>query len=112
MKIDAVEHDVEILAVAFDFGVGFPLHRGLDREFVQAELVAHDDRIGRRRLRHIRPHHDPAVRRQPGRVETVHHCGATVSVDEVANQSPTLTLRAACAAARRATGTRYGEQLT
>jgi hypothetical protein len=33
-------------------------------------------------------------------------------VDEVANQSPTLTLSAACAAASRATGTRYGEQLT
>jgi hypothetical protein len=27
-------------------------------------------------------------------------------------QSPTLTARAACAAASRATGTRYGEQLT
>jgi hypothetical protein len=33
-------------------------------------------------------------------------------VDEVPNQSPTFTLNAACAAARRATGTRYGEQLT
>jgi hypothetical protein len=33
-------------------------------------------------------------------------------VREDLDQSPTLTCRAACAAASRATGTRYGEQLT
>ena len=120
VEVDAVQHDVEMLAVAFNLRVGFALHGGIDGQFVQTELVAHDRRISLGRLRHIRPHDDLAglVLRsrggggQPSRVEAVHHFGATVPMDEVTNQSPTFTLKAACAAARRATGTRYGEQLT
>ena len=113
IEVDAVEHDVEIVAVGLDFRIGLALKGRFDDQLVQAE----DARAARRRLPRSVPPHPPTPRRrcraqQPRRVEAVDQFGPTASVDEVANQSPTLTLNAACAAARRATGTRYGEQLT
>ncbi len=115
LEVDAVEDDVEIAAVAFDLGLRFALHGGFDRQLVEAEHVAQDGRIRLGWFRHIRPHRDAielARRRLGGggqqqrRVEAVHQFGATASMDEVANQSPTFTLNAAWAAASRATGTR------
>ena len=67
-------------------------------------------RVGR--LGDVRPHHGAAVlvTATPGRGGPPLRCDRPV--DELTYQSLTLTLSAACAAARRATGTRYGEQLT
>ena len=112
VEIDAVQHDVEVTIVRLDLGIGFALERGFDDELMQAEGFTKYRAVSVGRLRHIRPHDDAAVGRQPRRVEAVDQFGTTASVDEIPNQSPTLTLSAACAAARRATGTRYGEQLT
>ena len=122
VRLEAVLDRVEVDAVQDDdrgsgrsgstFGLRLALERRFDDQLVKAEDVAQHGAVGLGRFADIRPHHGAAVRQQPRRVEAVHQLGATASVDEVANQSPTLTLSAACAAARRATGTRYGEQLT
>jgi hypothetical protein len=112
LEVDAVEHDVEIAAVTFDLGLRFALHGRLDRQVVEAEHVAQHGGVRVGRFRDIRPHDRPAVRQQHRGVEAVDHFGRPAPVDEISNQSPTFTLSAACAAASRATGTRYGEQLT
>ncbi len=112
IEVDPVQHDVEIAIVGLDLGIGLALKRRLDDQFVQAEDVAQDDAVG-----------------SVGSATSAHttaplsgdsHAGSRRSTSSVRpplwtkylNQSPTLTLSAACAAARRATGTRYGEQLT
>ena len=111
LEVDAVEDDVEIAAVAFDLGLRFALHGGFDRQLVEAEHVAQDGRIRLGWFRHIRPHRDAAVGLSAAAGERAgsrrsDQFGATASMDEVANQSPTFTLNAAWAAASRATGTR------
>ena len=113
VEVDPVQDDIEVAVVRFDLRIRLALKGRLDDQLVEAEDVAKHRAVSVGRFRHIRPHHGAAVaRRQPRRVEAVDQLGATASVDEVPNQSPTLTLSAACAAASRATGTRYGEQLT
>ena len=113
LEVDAVQDDVEVAAVGLDLRMRLALQRGLDRQLVEAEDVAqHGARPPRSAPRRPPTPRTPLSARQPRRVEAVDQLGATAPVDEVANQSPTLTLSAACAAASRATGTRYGEQLT
>ena len=60
----------------------------------------------------VDPERHFAVRGEPGRIDPVRRGRRAVLVDVDLDQSPTFTCSAACAAARRATGTRYGEQLT
>ena len=49
---------------------------------------------------------------EPGRLDPVHFPRAPVLVNVDGDQFPAFIESAACAAASRATGTRYGEQLT
>ena len=81
---------------------------------MKSERIAQDQKLRNRRRRQIHP--DEAVRRriQPAPIQAGRTLGLTVPMDEDRQQlqSPTLTESAACAAARRATGIRYGEALT
>ena len=61
VEIDAVQNDVEMAAVGLDLGIGLTQQSVLDREFVQAELIAQHGPIGLGRLGHVRPDHSPAV---------------------------------------------------
>ncbi len=111
LEVDAVEDEVKVVAVGFDFRV-VDLGKGVfDRELVKVEDLGEHPGFFRRRRAQICPHPDAAARLQPARVHPVDDLGGPVLVFVDRDQS-TLLCSAACAAARRATGTRYGEQLT
>ena len=50
VEVDAVQHDVEVVAVALDLGMGLALQRGLDGQLVEAEDVAQHRAVGLGRL--------------------------------------------------------------
>src|SRR5262249_16908216 len=103
-------------------------HRVLDRQRMKAERVAEDERFRNRGRRQIDPEVDARRWVEPPAIEARDLLGLAVPMNEDADhnvkrracgslrrsssQSPTLTDSAACAAARRATGMRYGDALT
>ena len=112
LEIDAVENDVQVVAVGFDFGMVPLAERVFDGEFVKVEDVAEDRAFFRGWLIEVDPDRYATPRFDPGRVHPVNGLGGPALVLVDPDQSPLLTVSAACAAASRATGTRYGEQLT
>ena len=113
-EVDAVEDQVEIVAVGFDLGMMELRQRVLDRQLVEVEDVGEDARLLRRRADRDRPRPRRRCRAaaRPGPPRSTGVVAAALRACRPADQSPTLTCSAACAAASRATGTRYGEQLT
>jgi hypothetical protein len=111
-EVDGVQDEVQVIAVGFDFGV-MDLGQGVfDGELVEVEDVSEQlGFIGGRRAQ-IDPCPNAALRLEPGRIHPVDDLRGSALVLVDSNQSPTLSCSAACAAASRATGTRYGEQLT
>ena len=112
LEVDAVENEVQVLAIRLHFRMVDFGERIFDCELVKMKDFGEDFGFVWRRAAEIDPHPDTAVGLEPGRVHPVDDLGGPVLVLVDRDQSPTLSLSAACAAARRATGTRYGEQLT
>ena len=104
--------EIEVVAVGLDLGMMDFRQRVLDGQLVKVEDLGEDFGVGLSGFAQVHPHPDSAVGLQPGRVHPIDSLGGPVFVFVDRDQSPTLTCSAACAAARRATGTRYGEQLT
>ncbi len=137
-EVDAVQDDIQIPVVGLDFRILHAAHRVLHRERVERERVGQNQRLGNRRRRQVHPHERAGGRIQPAAVDALNLLGPAVPVDEDADhvnsdsrleagrsaracapsldpflcQSPTFTDSAACAAASRATGMRYGDALT
>jgi hypothetical protein len=78
----------------------------LERKCVKSKRALEKSRVLGRGLTNVHPDDRGAIGLQPLRVECLDLTGSSVPVDVVGNQSPTFTCRAACAAARRATGMR------
>src|SRR5262245_56089168 len=112
LEVDAVQDDVEVIAVGFDLGMVQFAEGVFDRQLVKVEDVAEDFAFLRGRLVQIHPDQHAAPWFKPGGVHSIDLLSGPAFVLEDADQSPTLAASAACAAASRATGTRYGEQLT
>ena len=112
LEIDAVENQVEVVAVGFDFGMVNLCECVFDGQLVEVEDLGQDLRLLWSGCAQIHPHPDSAVGFEPGWVHLFHRSSGLLLVFVDRDQSPTLIWSAACAAARRATGTRYGEQLT
>ena len=111
-EVDAVEDQVQIVAVRLDLRMVRFFERVFDRQIVELEHVGQDARLLRRRAAQIDPDPDAAVGEEPGWVDPIDDRGRPALIPVDRDQSPTLAVSAACAAASRATGTRYGEQLT
>src|SRR5262245_4659090 len=112
LEVDAVQDEVEVVAVGFDLGVVQFAEGVFDRKLVKVEDVSEDAPFLRGRLVQIHPDRHATPRFDPGGVHPIDRLGGPAFVLEDPDQSPTLAASAACAAASRATGTRYGEQLT
>src|SRR5262245_30460537 len=112
MEIDAVQDHIEQVGIRFDLRVLRRLHRVLDGEGMQAEEVAEQRGVGGVWLADVSPDPYAAARFQPCAIDVVQAFSPTAAMNVVRNQSPTFTCNAACAAASRATGIRYGEALT
>ena len=124
LEVDAVEDQIQVVAVRLDLRMVDGVERVLDRELVDVEDVGRIRLSSGVGLSMIDPDQDAAVRpaARPGpRGRSTHwsvdppSCLKTCDqVDPGAcrDQSPVFICSAACAAASRATGTRYGEQLT
>jgi hypothetical protein len=106
LEVDAVQDDVEVAVVRLDLRVVAGLERVLDRQLVKAEDLGEHTGLGWSGLLQVGPDQHAAPGTKPGGIETIDRLGPAVPMHEVANQSPTLTFRAAWAAASRATGTR------
>src|SRR6476469_6087137 len=111
-EIDAVKNEIQVVAVRFDVWMVQFAEGILDGQRVKMKDVGQDSRFFRGRLIEIDPDRHAASRLDPGRVHPVDDLSGPTLVFVNGDQSPTLTASAACAAASRATGTRYGEQLT
>ncbi len=104
LEIDAVEDDVQVVAVGLDFRMVNLGDRILDRQLVELEYVGQDPHFTRIGVDDVHPHPHPAVMAEPVRFHPIDQPGGTVLVSVDRNQSPTFTCSAACAAASRATG--------
>src|SRR3954468_753100 len=112
VEVDAVQDQVEEIAVRLDLRMVTFTECVLDRELVEVKHVGQDLRFLRAWTIEVDPHPHAALRREPGGVHPIDDLGGPAFVFVDGDQSPTLAPSAACAAASRATGTRYGEQLT
>src|SRR5688572_24214698 len=112
LEVDAVQNQIQIVGVRLDLRMVDFADRVLDRQLVKMEHVREDPGFLRLRRAEIHPEHDPAGGIEPGGVHLLNADGLPRLMLEDRDQSPTFTCSAACAAASRATGTRYGEQLT
>jgi hypothetical protein len=112
LEVDPVKNQIEVIAVRFDLWMVNFRERIFHGELVEVEHVGQDAGLVWRGRLQRHPDPDTAVRFEPGGVHPVDFRGDPAVVFENLDQSPTLTASAACAAANRATGTRYGEQLT
>src|SRR5262245_16748706 len=107
-----MQNHIEVPVVGLDLRVVYFCHRVLDRERMEGERIRENQRLGNRGRRQIDPDERPGCGVQPGTVDALGRLDLPVLVNENRDQSPTFWASAACAAARRATGTRYGDELT
>ena len=112
LEIDAVQDQIEVVAVGLDLRMMDFGERVLDGQLVEVKRVGEYPGFFWCGRTQVGPHPDPAVGLQPGGIHTVDNRRGPALVLVDGDQSPTLTCSAACAAARRATGMRYGEALT
>ena len=112
LEVDAVQDDVEEGAVRFDLRMVGRAEGVFHRQLVEVEDVRQDAPFTGARVEHVDPEMNAAARLEPRRIHVVRRSRRAAGVDVDLDQSPTLTCSAACAAASRATGMRYGEALT
>ena len=76
-EVDAVQDQIEVVAVGFDLGMVRLAHRVFDGELVEVKHVGEDARLLRGRAVEVDPHPDPAARLEPGGVHLVDRLGGT-----------------------------------
>src|SRR4051812_17924581 len=82
MKVDAVQHDVEVSVVGLDFWILRRRHRIFDRQWMKSKAVAQDEifRLGRRS--EVDPEQDARIGAEPGAFEAADFLGLTVAMNE------------------------------
>ncbi len=106
VEVDAVEHDVEQVAVSLDLGMRGFAERVLDRQLVDAEHIVEQHAVFDRRLRHVGPHVGAAAWNEPRRVEGLDGGGPAVAVHEVTNHDNSGKRSAASNARKRGSARR------
>ena len=111
-EVNAVQDEIQILAVRLDLGLVDFGQGILDRQLMEVKHVIEDAGLFRCRFVEVHPQSHTAVWSEPGGIHRVQALDGSRRVLVNLDQSPTFTWSAAWAAARRATGMRYGEALT
>src|SRR5262249_55597752 len=113
VEVDAMEDQVEIVAVRFDLRILEVAEGVFHRQLVEVKEPREDlPPLFGRRVGQVDPDEHAGGGSEPRRIDPIGGTRPPVGVRVDPDQSPTFTWSAACAAARRATGMRYGDALT